>query len=98
MGRDGNADLIEGVRDRDVATQTPLSVGGAGKGMTRIPLYPLRFEPIFTTNLWGGRRLPAFLNRSVAHNDPIGEAWILSDVDGSVSRVSDGPLALCSYI
>jgi mannose-6-phosphate isomerase len=58
-----------------------------------MPLYPLRFEPIFTTNIWGGRRLPEFLNRSVTHNDPVGEAWILSDVDNSLSRVSDGPLA-----
>jgi len=58
-----------------------------------MPLYPLRFEPIFTTNLWGGRRLPDFLNRPVAHNDPIGEAWVLSDVDGNLSRVVDGPLA-----
>ena len=61
--------------------------------MARAPLYPLRFEPIFTTNLWGGRRLPAFLGRTVAHDDPVGEAWVLSDVDGSLSRVADGPLA-----
>jgi mannose-6-phosphate isomerase len=61
--------------------------------MARTPLYPLRFEPIFTTNLWGGRRLPAFLNRAVNHADPVGEAWILSDVEGSHSRVADGPLA-----
>ena len=61
--------------------------------MGHSPLYPLRFEPIFTTNLWGGRRLPAYLNRTVDHDDPIGEAWVLSDVDGSVSRVADGPLA-----
>jgi len=61
--------------------------------MGHSPLYPLRFEPIFTTNLWGGRRLPAYLNRTVGHDDPIGEAWVLSDVDGSPSRVADGPLA-----
>ncbi|MBN9118422.1 MAG: class I mannose-6-phosphate isomerase [Planctomycetes bacterium] len=61
--------------------------------MARAPLYPLRFEPIFKTALWGGRRLPTYLNRPVEHNDPIGEAWILSDVDGSPSRVLDGPLA-----
>lgn len=61
--------------------------------MARPPLYPLRFEPIFTTNLWGGGRLPAYLNRTVAHDDPVGEAWVLSDVDGSLSRVADGPLA-----
>jgi mannose-6-phosphate isomerase len=58
-----------------------------------MPLYPLRFEPIFTTNLWGGRRLPGFLNRTVAHDDPVGEAWVLSDVEGSLSRVADGALA-----
>ena len=56
-------------------------------------LYPLRFEPIFKHNLWGGRRLPAFLNRTPPNDDAIGEAWVLSDVDGNLSRVADGPLA-----
>ncbi len=56
-------------------------------------LYPLRFEPIFKQNLWGGRRLPGFLNRIAPHDEAIGEAWVLSDVDGSPSRVADGPLA-----
>src|SRR5215212_2322196 len=58
-----------------------------------MPLYPLRFEPIFKHNLWGGRRLPGLLNRTPPHDDPIGEAWVLSDVDGSPSLVADGPLA-----
>ena len=61
--------------------------------MTRPPLYPLRFEPIFKTMLWGGRRLPGFLNRPHPSADPVGEAWVLSDVDGHPSRVADGPLA-----
>lgn len=74
-------------------TRTPLPAFARGPRMARPPLYPLRFDPIFTTNLWGGRRLPAFLNRAVDHNDPVGEAWVLSDVDGSPSRVADGPLA-----
>ena len=56
-------------------------------------LYPLRFEPIFKSMLWGGRRLPTFLNRQPPHDDPIGEAWVLSDVEGHSSRVVDGPLA-----
>jgi mannose-6-phosphate isomerase len=60
--------------------------------LPEMKLYPLRFEPIFTRNLWGGRRLPAFLNRTPPHDDAIGEAWVLSDVDGSHSRVADGPL------
>jgi mannose-6-phosphate isomerase len=61
--------------------------------MTRPDLYPLRFEPIFKHNLWGGRRLPAFLRRQAPSADPVGEAWVLSDVDGSLSTVADGPLA-----
>jgi mannose-6-phosphate isomerase len=61
--------------------------------MTRPALYPLRFEPIFKSMLWGGRRLPAFLNRPHTSDEPVGEAWVLSDVDGSPSRVADGPLA-----
>src|SRR5262249_7281109 len=61
--------------------------------MTRPALYPLRFEPIFKSMLWGGRRLSEFLNRPHPSDDPIGEAWVLSDVDGHPSRVADGPLA-----
>jgi mannose-6-phosphate isomerase len=61
--------------------------------MTRPALYPLRFEPIFKSMLWGGRRLPGFLNRPHPGDDPVGEAWMLSDVDGHPSRVADGPLA-----
>jgi mannose-6-phosphate isomerase len=54
---------------------------------------PLTFDPIFKSMLWGGRRLPDFLGRPAPHDDPIGEAWVLSDVDGHVSVVSDGPFA-----
>src|SRR4051794_30828289 len=61
--------------------------------MTRPALYPLRFEPIFKSMLWGGRRLPAMLRREVPTDDPVGEAWVLSDVDGNPSTVADGPLA-----
>jgi mannose-6-phosphate isomerase len=55
--------------------------------------YPLRFEPLFKSMLWGGRRLPDLLRRPAPSADPIGEAWVLSDVDGSLSVVADGPLA-----
>ena len=52
----------------------------------------LKFVPIYKTMLWGGHRLPAY----VGHPGPsqrVGEAWILSDVDGSLSTVADGPFA-----
>jgi mannose-6-phosphate isomerase len=57
-----------------------------------VPLYPLRFEPIFKSAIWGGTRLRPFLGYPPS-GEPTGEAWLLSDVDGSESRVSNGPLA-----
>ena len=52
----------------------------------------LKFVPIFKTMLWGGNRLPEFVGYpGPAEN--VGEAWVLSDVDGSLSVVADGPFA-----
>ncbi len=59
--------------------------------MSRIPLYPLRFEPIYQYRLWGGRRLPKLLAAPPPDDEPIGEAWLLSDRDEHASRVADGP-------
>src|SRR4051812_6852523 len=56
-------------------------------------LPPLTFRPVFKSMLWGGRRLPGLVGQPVPHADPVGEAWVLSDVDGSVSVVADGPHA-----
>ena len=56
-------------------------------------LAPLRFEPIFQSMLWGGDRLPGFIRRPAPTADPIGEAWMLSDVDDRVSIVAEGPFA-----
>lgn len=55
--------------------------------------YPLRFDPIFTSNLWGGTRLPGFLRQPPPFEGPVGEAWVLSDVDGHSSRIRNGPHA-----
>jgi mannose-6-phosphate isomerase len=60
--------------------------------MKDIPLYPLRFEPIFEYRLWGGRRLGNLLATPLPGVAPIGEAWILSDRDQHPSVVADGPL------
>jgi len=54
---------------------------------------PLTFEPIFKSMPWGGRRLPGYLGAASPHADPIGEAWVLSDVEGNLSRVAAGPHA-----
>ena len=55
-------------------------------------LYPLKFEPIYQYRIWGGRRLEHLLTKPLPANDPIGEAWILSDRDDHPSKISDGPL------
>jgi len=58
----------------------------------QIPLYPLRFEPIYQYRPWGGRRLADLLTAPLPNDDPIGEAWILSDRDGHRSQVANGTL------
>jgi mannose-6-phosphate isomerase len=60
--------------------------------MPRIPLYPLRFEPIYQYRLWGGRRLADLLAAPLPGDGLIGEAWVLSDRDQHPSVVADGPL------
>jgi mannose-6-phosphate isomerase len=60
--------------------------------MSRIPLYPLHFQPIYQYRLWGGRRLADLLTAPLPGDDPIGEAWLLSDRDDHASRVANGPL------
>ncbi len=56
-------------------------------------LYPLRLEPIFKSMLWGGDRLPGFVRRPAPTSGPIGEAWMLSDVEGNLSVIANGTLA-----
>lgn len=56
------------------------------------PLYPLRFEPIYQYRLWGGRRLAKWLSAPLPDDEPIGEAWVLSDRDDHASVVAEGPL------
>lgn len=51
--------------------------------------YPLKFEPIFKPAIWGGTRLRPYL-QTPASDEPTGEAWVLSDVDGSLSVVANG--------
>jgi mannose-6-phosphate isomerase len=60
--------------------------------MKEIPLYPLRFEPIYQYRVWGGRRLASLLSTRLPGDDPVGEAWLLSDRDDQATLVADGPL------
>src|ERR1700677_5184526 len=60
--------------------------------MIKVTMYPLRFEPIYQYRLWGGRRLVDLLTAPLPGDGPIGEAWLLSDRDGHLSKVAAGPL------
>jgi len=60
--------------------------------MAQLPLYPLRFELIYQYRPWGGRRLAGLLSAPLPDDDPIGEAWLLSDRDDHPSLVAEGPL------
>lgn len=60
--------------------------------MKTTALYPLRFEPIFQKRIWGGRRLEEVLGHILPGDEPIGEAWVLSDQGQHLSRVANGPL------
>jgi mannose-6-phosphate isomerase len=65
-------------------TTTKLAIG-------QVPLYPLRFGPIYEYRPWGGRELAGLLTKPLPGDGPIGEAWVLSDRQDHQSRVSDGP-------
>jgi mannose-6-phosphate isomerase len=58
----------------------------------QIPLYPIRFEPIYQYRIWGGRQLADLLSAPLPDNEPIGEAWALSDRKDHASLVANGPL------
>lgn len=51
----------------------------------------LTFRPILKVTPWGGHKLLGYKGMSDAL-DRVGESWEISGVDGSESRVADGPL------
>lgn len=55
-------------------------------------LYPLKFEPILKSIIWGGSQISKFKNLD-SEEDGIGESWEISAVEENVSVVKDGPLA-----
>ena len=56
-------------------------------------LYPLKFKPILTHQLWGGRNLIEAgrkLPKGLPESTPVGESWEISGVDNNVSVVTNG--------
>ena len=58
-------------------------------------LYPLKFNPVYQTRVWGGEQLKSVLHRQMPDNGgaPVGESWELADRVDVNSVVAEGPLA-----
>lgn len=54
-------------------------------------LYPVTFKPILKKIIWGGSAISPFKG-IVPVQEGIGESWELSDVEGNVSVVANGPM------
>lgn len=52
-------------------------------------LYPLKFNPIYKTKIWGGDNFSRLLNRK-ATPEKCGESWDISGVEGCESVVANG--------
>ena len=53
---------------------------------------PIRFKPYFKPVLWGGSRIAAFKGME-PNDEPVGESWEISGLEGFVSVVAEGPYA-----
>lgn len=59
--------------------------------MTSTKLYPLKFQPILKEKIWGGTKLNSILNKN-STSKRLGESWEISDVENSISIISNGEL------
>ncbi|MBQ1913189.1 MAG: class I mannose-6-phosphate isomerase, partial [Bacteroidales bacterium] len=55
-------------------------------------MYPFKFNPILTPFVWGGEKIAPYKGLESKEKN-IGESWELSNVEGLVSVVKEGPLA-----
>lgn len=53
-------------------------------------MYPIKFQPILKTIIWGGSKICKF--KSLPPQDKIGESWEISHVEDNVSIVAEGAL------
>lgn len=52
-------------------------------------IYPIKFNPILKEKMWGGTKLVSEFNKVSEHVNT-GESWEISDVEGNISKVSNG--------
>ncbi|MDR1053023.1 MAG: class I mannose-6-phosphate isomerase [Planctomycetaceae bacterium] len=61
-----------------------------------VPLYPLRFEPIYKNYIWGGSRFRTLFCRRIPDGfGDVAESWEVSDLPDDTSIISNG--VLCGY-
>ena len=53
-------------------------------------LYPLLFEPIYKSRIWGGERIGQIFDRQLPSND-IGESWDVACHKNGTSLIANGP-------
>lgn len=53
-------------------------------------LYPLKFQPIYKSVIWGGSQIMEFKGVPHSDNDKIGESWEISGLEGYQSVVANG--------
>lgn len=58
-----------------------------------IPIYPLRFRPIYKERPWGGEKLRTVLGKESPPHLKIGESWEISDRGADATTVAAGPYA-----
>lgn len=51
--------------------------------------YPIKFAPILVEKIWGGKKLQTYLGKQ-SSNANVGESWEISEVNGHVSKVTNG--------
>ncbi|MFC1765873.1 type I phosphomannose isomerase catalytic subunit [Planctomycetota bacterium] len=52
--------------------------------------YPLTFEPIFKSRIWGGQRLKQVFDKKLPADEKIGESWELADLPQDKSTIANG--------
>lgn len=54
-------------------------------------MYPIKFNPILKSTLWGGEKIVPFKQLKGIHQTQVGEGWEVSNVPGDESVVANGP-------
>jgi mannose-6-phosphate isomerase len=59
--------------------------------LNKLPLYPLRFEPIYKNYIWGGSRLRTLFRRQFPETwSTAAESWEIADLPNDSSIISNG--------